>query len=142
MKFSRTGISTTIVAAIAVIAIIVVGAGAYLAASGSKATTTVTTTSVSTSLSTSTSTAVVNPSVSSKLSGAGSTFINPVLSAMITAYQTATPTVAINYQSVGSGAGISALEGKTVDFAASDAPLQAADIAKAPTAQTIPMTIG
>ncbi|HEV2390718.1 MAG TPA: phosphate ABC transporter substrate-binding protein PstS, partial [Nitrososphaerales archaeon] len=47
-----------------------------------------------------------------------------------------------NYQSVGSGAGISALEGKTVDFAASDAPLQAADIAKAPTAQTIPMTIG
>jgi len=77
-----------------------------------------------------------------KLSGAGSTFINPVLSAMITAYQTATPTVAINYQGVGSGAGISALEGKTVDFAASDAPLQAADIAKAPTAQTIPMTIG
>ena len=144
MKFSRTGISTTTVAAIAVVAIIVVGAGAYLAASGSKTTTTITTTAVSTSVSTSlsTSTTVVNPSVSSKLSGAGSTFINPVLSAMITAYQTATPTVAINYQGVGSGAGISALEGKTVDFAASDAPLQAADIAKAPTAQTIPMTIG
>jgi len=61
---------------------------------------------------------------------------------MITAYQTATPTVAINYQGVGSGAGISALEGKTVDFAASDAPLQAADIAKAPSALTVPMTIG
>jgi len=144
MKFSRTGISTTTVAAIAVVAIIVVGAGAYLAASGSKTTTTVTavSTSVSTSLSTSTSTAVVNPTVSVKLSGAGSTFIVPVLQTMITAYQTATPTVAINYQGVGSGAGISALEGKTVDFAASDAPLQAADIAKAPSALTVPMTIG
>jgi phosphate ABC transporter phosphate-binding protein len=61
---------------------------------------------------------------------------------MVTAYQDATPTVAINYQSVGSGAGISALEGHTVDFAASDAPLQTADIAKAPNALTVPMTIG
>jgi len=64
------------------------------------------------------------------------------LQAIISAYQTATPTVSINYQAVGSGAGISSLEGKTVDFAASDAPLQAADIAKAPNALTIPMTIG
>jgi len=61
---------------------------------------------------------------------------------MISVYQTATPTVAINYQGVGSGAGLTALEGHTVDFAASDAPLQAADIAKAPNALTIPMTIG
>ncbi|MDA4115789.1 MAG: phosphate ABC transporter substrate-binding protein PstS [Thaumarchaeota archaeon] len=146
MKFSRTGISTTAIAAIAVVAIIVVGAGAYLAASGSKTTTTVTTTALSTTTSVSTSlttsTAVVNPTVSVKLTGAGSTFINPVLQAMISAYQAATPTVAINYQSVGSGAGISALEGHTVDFAASDAPLQAADIAKAPNALTIPTTIG
>jgi len=61
---------------------------------------------------------------------------------MIAQYQTGTPSVQINYQSIGSGGGISALEGKTVDFAASDAPLQAADQAKAPNALTIPATIG
>jgi phosphate transport system substrate-binding protein len=133
MKFNRSkAIGTAAVAAIVIIVAVVAAGGAYVLSTGSAKTIT----------STSTSTAVVNPSVSVKLSGAGSTFINPVLSAMITAYQTATPTVAINYQSVGSGAGISALEGKTVDFAASDAPLQAADIAKAPNALTIPMTIG
>jgi phosphate ABC transporter phosphate-binding protein len=76
------------------------------------------------------------------LNGAGSTFIQPVMNAMISQYQTATPGVSINYQGVGSGAGIAALEGHTVDFAASDAPLQAADQAKAPNALTIPMTIG
>ena len=47
---------------------------------------------------------------------------------MIAQYQQGTPSVQINYQSIGSGGGISALEGKTVDFVASDAPLQAADI--------------
>jgi phosphate transport system substrate-binding protein len=97
-----------------------------------------TTTSVSTTISTTTST----PSVTEILTGAGSTFIYPVLSAMIAQYQQGTPSVQINYQSIGSGGGISALEGKTVDFAASDAPLQAADIAKAPSALTIPATIG
>ena len=76
------------------------------------------------------------------LTGAGSTFIQPVMNAMISQYQTATPGVSINYQGVGSGAGISALERHTVDFAASDAPLQAADQGKAPNAMTIPMTIG
>jgi len=64
------------------------------------------------------------------------------MNAMILQYQAATPGVSINYQGVGSGAGITALEGHTVDFAASDAPLQAADQAKAPNAVTIPMTIG
>jgi phosphate ABC transporter phosphate-binding protein len=61
---------------------------------------------------------------------------------MISQYQTLNPTVQINYQGIGSGGGISALEGKTVDFAASDAPLGAADQAKAPNALTIPATIG
>jgi phosphate transport system substrate-binding protein len=145
MKFnSSKAIGTAIVVVIVIVVAVVAAGGAYVLSTGSAktVTSTVTSTSVSTSASIATSTATVNPSVSVKLTGAGSTFINPVLSAMITAYQTATPTVAINYQSVGSGAGISALEGKTVDFAASDAPLQAADIAKTPNALTIPMTIG
>jgi phosphate transport system substrate-binding protein len=65
-----------------------------------------------------------------------------VLTALIAQYQAGVPTTQINYQGIGSGGGISALEGKTVDFAASDAPLQAADQAKAPNALTIPATIG
>jgi phosphate transport system substrate-binding protein len=54
--------------------------------------------------------------------------------------------VTVNYQSVGSGAGITALESKTVDFGASDPPLKPADeeaIAKngSPAVQ-IPMFLG
>jgi len=37
---------------------------------------------------------------------------------------------AFNYQSVGSGAGIKQIRGKTVDFGASDMPLSDADLAK------------
>ncbi|MDA4131803.1 MAG: substrate-binding domain-containing protein, partial [Thaumarchaeota archaeon] len=142
MKFNKNkAIGTAMVAVIVIVVAVVAAGGAYAISSGSAktVTSTVTSTSVSTSasiatstsISVATSTATVNPTASVKLTGAGSTFIQPVLQAMITAYQDATPTVAINYQSVGSGAGISALEGHTVDFAASDAPLQAADIAKA-----------
>jgi phosphate transport system substrate-binding protein len=168
----RQGLGTAVVAVIVVVVAVAAAGGAYLLASSSPGSTastvtsTVTNTSVmtstasttvsntvtstATSISTSTSistttqvsTTTTRPSVSITLNGAGSTFIQPVLNAMISNYQTATPTVAINYQGVGSGAGISALEGHTVDFAASDAPLQAADQAKAPNALTIPMTIG
>jgi phosphate transport system substrate-binding protein len=76
------------------------------------------------------------------LNGAGATFPYPLLSAMIAQYQKQKTFVQINYQSVGSGAGISDLEGKTVDFAASDAPLGAADRAKAVNSLHIPETIG
>jgi phosphate ABC transporter phosphate-binding protein len=50
--------------------------------------------------------------------------------------------VQLNYQSIGSGAGIKLLTAKTVDFAASDAPLSAADAAKIPGTLTIPESIG
>jgi phosphate transport system substrate-binding protein len=79
------------------------------------------------------------------LNGAGATFPYPLLSAMITEY-THLPgkSVLVNYQPIGSGGGISALEGKpvTVDFAGSDAPLSASDMAKAPNSLHIPETIG
>ena len=54
------------------------------------------------------------------------------------------PNVQINYQPIGSGGGISAykLSQATVDFAASDAPLTAADAANVPNALHIPETIG
>jgi phosphate transport system substrate-binding protein len=76
------------------------------------------------------------------LTGSGATFPYPLLSIMISEYQANRTNVQINYQSIGSGGGISALESKTVDFAASDAPLGAADMAKTPGALHIPETIG
>jgi len=76
------------------------------------------------------------------LTGSGATFPYPLLSVMISQYEKQKTNVKINYQSIGSGGGIAALEGKTVDFAASDAPLGATDMAKAPGALHIPETIG
>ena len=84
-----------------------------------------------------------NSQTTVKLNGAGATFPYPLLNAMITKYTTQVKTnVQINYQSIGSGGGISALKSKTVDFAASDAPLTASDMASAPNTLHIPETIG
>jgi phosphate transport system substrate-binding protein len=84
-----------------------------------------------------------NPQPTVKLNGAGATFPYPLLFAVITRYTTQVKTnVQINYQSIGSGGGISALKSKTVDFAASDAPLTASDMASAPNTLHIPETVG
>lgn len=56
------------------------------------------------------------------LIGAGSSFDYPLFSKMFYEYHKNTG-VQINYQSVGSGAGISQLTHKTVDFGATDAPM-------------------
>ncbi|MCL1977637.1 MAG: phosphate ABC transporter substrate-binding protein PstS [Candidatus Bathyarchaeota archaeon] len=77
------------------------------------------------------------------LNGAGASFPYPFLDRMITEYQsTVKPNLQINYQPSGSGAGITALTDKTVDFAASDAPLSASEAQKAPNTLHIPETIG
>ena len=163
MKFERTGISTTTIAAIVVVVIVVAGAGAYIAtSSGGKTTTatvvstqtntvtstnTLTSTAVSTSVSTSISTNTVTTTATAStttgapatLNGAGSTLVFPLMSAWTFAYQQYTGNVQVNYQSVGSGAGITQLTAKTVDFGASDAPLSSAQYAAAPGAvMTIP----
>ncbi|MBS1607006.1 MAG: phosphate ABC transporter substrate-binding protein PstS [Bacteroidetes bacterium] len=57
-----------------------------------------------------------------QLIGAGSTFDYPLFTKMFADYNSKTG-VEINYQSVGSGAGISQLTNKTVDFGATDAPM-------------------
>ncbi|HET7226216.1 MAG TPA: phosphate ABC transporter substrate-binding protein PstS [Candidatus Eisenbacteria bacterium] len=56
------------------------------------------------------------------LTGAGATFPYPIYSRWFDAWRKKTG-VAINYQSIGSGAGIQQLAAGTVDFGASDAPL-------------------
>ena len=59
--------------------------------------------------------------------GAGSSFDNPLFSKMFSVYHDSTK-VQVNYQSVGSGAGISQLTHKTIDFGASDAPMNEAQM--------------
>jgi phosphate transport system substrate-binding protein len=58
-----------------------------------------------------------------ELTGAGSSFVAPVVAKWADAYSAATGTH-VNYQSIGSSAGLKQIEAKTVDFGASDAPLK------------------
>ncbi len=64
------------------------------------------------------------------LSGAGSTFVAPMMSVWTKAYATSNG-VQVAYSSVGSGAGIAQLQANTVDFGDSDAFMSDSDIAKA-----------
>lgn len=57
------------------------------------------------------------------LIGAGSSADNPLFSRAFAEYQAVAPGVQVNYQSVGSGAGIKQLTERTVDFGATDAPM-------------------
>ena len=63
------------------------------------------------------------------VTGAGASFPAPIYAKWADAYNKATG-ARINYQSVGSGAGIRQIKAKTVDFGASDAPLKDEDLAK------------
>jgi len=61
--------------------------------------------------------------------GAGATFPAPIYAKWADAYHKATG-AKINYQSVGSGAGIRQIKARTVDFGASDMPLKDDELAK------------
>ena len=63
------------------------------------------------------------------VTGAGASFPAPLYSKWASAYATETG-VRINYQSVGSGAGLRQIRGKVVDFGASDMPLKDDELAK------------
>lgn len=63
------------------------------------------------------------------INGAGATFPAPLYSKWAEAYSKATGT-RVNYQSVGSGAGIRQIEARTVAFGASDMPLTDARLAE------------
>jgi phosphate transport system substrate-binding protein len=76
------------------------------------------------------------------LIGAGSSFDNPLFSKQFSEYNKLNG-LKVNYQSVGSGAGISQLTNKTVDFGASDAPMNGKqDSALSAPAIHIPITAG
>jgi phosphate transport system substrate-binding protein len=64
-----------------------------------------------------------------EMTGAGATFPAPLYSKWADAYNKATG-ARLNYQSVGSGAGLNQIRAKTVDFGASDMPLTDEQLAK------------
>ncbi|HEX6603486.1 MAG TPA: phosphate ABC transporter substrate-binding protein PstS [Sphingomicrobium sp.] len=75
-----------------------------------------------------------------QVTGAGSTFVYPVLSAWAADYHKPSGT-SINYQSIGSGGGISQVKAGTVDFGATDQPLASDELARSNLAQ-FPIVIG
>jgi phosphate transport system substrate-binding protein len=75
-----------------------------------------------------------------QVTGAGSTFVYPVLSAWAADYQKDSG-IGINYQSIGSGAGISQVKAGTVDFGATDQPLASNELAQSNLAQ-FPIVVG
>jgi phosphate transport system substrate-binding protein len=74
------------------------------------------------------------------ITGAGSTFVYPVLSAWAADYSKQSK-VDVNYQSIGSGGGIAQVKAGTVDFGASDKPLTPDELAQSALAQ-FPVVIG
>lgn len=85
-------------------------------------------------------TAVAAPTV---ITGAGATFPYPIYSKWFAEYEKVNPEVRINYQSIGSGGGIRQLIEGTVDFGASDAPMEKEEKAKAKVGVFhIPMVLG
>ena len=84
--------------------------------------------------------AVSTSAFAADITGAGSTFIFPVLSKWADAYKKEAG-AGVNYQSIGSGAGIKQIQAKTVTFGATDAPLKADQLEKDGFAQW-PMIMG
>ena len=74
------------------------------------------------------------------ISGAGATFPFPIYAKWADAYKTATGN-GLNYQSIGSGAGIKQIKAKTVTFGATDAPLEPKELDAAGLEQW-PMVMG
>ncbi len=74
------------------------------------------------------------------ISGAGATFPYPIYAKWADAYKTKTG-IGLNYQSIGSGGGIKQIKAKTVDFGASDMPLDPKDLDEAGLMQ-FPMVMG
>jgi len=77
---------------------------------------------------------------SAEISGAGASFIYPLVSKWSADYNAATGNK-VNYQSIGSGGGIAQIKAGTVDFGSSDKPLDSAELAQSGLGQ-FPSAIG
>ncbi len=76
------------------------------------------------------------------VNGAGATFPFPLYSKWFSEYNRLHPDIRFNYQSIGSGGGIQQFTNGTVDFGASDAPMNEEQIAKAPDVVHVPTVMG
>ena len=74
------------------------------------------------------------------VTGAGSSFVYPIMSKWAADYRNATKTQ-VNYQSIGSGGGIAQIKAATIDFGGSDAPLKPEELSKFGLGQ-FPIVIG
>jgi phosphate transport system substrate-binding protein len=61
------------------------------------------------------------------ITGAGSSFAYPIIAKWADAYK-ASAKIDVNYQSIGSGGGIKQIKAKTVDFGATDKPLETSEL--------------
>jgi len=77
-----------------------------------------------------------------QLNGAGATFPAPIYTKWFSEYHNAHPNVQINYQSIGSGGGIRQVTEHTVDFGASDGPMNAEQMQAAPGIMHFPTVLG
>lgn len=74
--------------------------------------------------------------------GAGATFPSVLYQGWFVEYHQVAPGVRVNYQSIGSGAGISQFKEGVLDFGATDAPMSDADLKSAPNTQHLPTVLG
>jgi phosphate transport system substrate-binding protein len=72
---------------------------------------------------------LVSSAFAADITGAGATFPYPIYAKWAEAYKKSSGN-GLNYQSIGSGGGIKQIKAKTVDFGASDMPLEAAELEK------------
>ena len=82
------------------------------------------------------------PTTPVSILGAGATFPQPLIQTWTVQYNNLYPAVKISYSGIGSGGGIQQITLKTVDFGASDAPLNNAQLAAAPGLVLFPETLG
>jgi len=133
---------------IAVLIIAVIGGGLYYQystaqSSGSTSEAQMTTPMTSETMSsTMPMTSATQPAVSVSLLGAGATFPAPLIQEWTVEYNKLNPSITINYNAIGSGAGIQQITAKTVDFGASDAPLNDKQLGAAPGLVLFPETLG
>lgn len=83
---------------------------------------------------------LINSAYAAEITGAGATFPQPIYTKWADSYNKETG-VALNYQSIGSGAGIKQIDAKTVTFGATDVPLKPEDLEKKGQVQ-FPLIVG
>ena len=85
----------------------------------------------------------IGKSDKANITGAGSTFAAPLYQGWFDSYaKTVAPSVKLNYQAIGSGAGIQQFTSKTIDFGATDVPMTDQQMKDAPGTQHLPTVLG